>query len=87
MDFVPADKRDACQSLKAGSCPVPEDEILIHEVSLPVDAPFDDVTISMEAYMIDDSNKPIFCYRTTVTVKAKEGAVPSTLPSTFAPNV
>lgn len=69
LDFVPSNKRDACQSLQApSSCPADFGSILTHEIELPVEAPYEDITIHMEAQMIDEYNVPIFCYRTTVTV-------------------
>lgn len=73
---MPSDKRDACQedALIKGRCPAIEGDVLIHQIELPVDAPFDDTTISMEAYMVDENSIPIFCYRSTVTVKPGEGS-------------
>lgn len=86
IDFVPSDKRDACQegALIKGGCPTLPGEVLIHQIELPVDAPYDGMTISMEAYMIDEASNPIFCYRSTVTVEPAEGSTanpPPTFPA------
>lgn len=69
MDFVPDNQKDVCKSLSDGKCPVKDGDVVTHKTKLPIEAPFEEVTIAMESYITDENKKPLFCYRTTVTVK------------------
>uniref|UniRef100_A0A182PSN9 MD-2-related lipid-recognition domain-containing protein n=1 Tax=Anopheles epiroticus TaxID=199890 RepID=A0A182PSN9_9DIPT len=60
---LPDDRKDACQWLVGGMCPVSRDEDVTYELQLPVLAVYPTLSLTVELRLVDQNNQIVTCFQ------------------------
>ncbi|XP_041764342.1 NPC intracellular cholesterol transporter 2-like [Anopheles merus] len=60
---LPDDRKDGCQWLVGGMCPVSQDEDVTYELRLPVLAVYPSMSLTVELQLVDQDNTVATCFQ------------------------
>lgn len=54
--------QNACNDLKDSECPIVKDELVIHELAIPMKAPISQINTVLEFIYTDENQNVIMCF-------------------------
>ena len=65
---LPPEAADGCSNLIAGACPVTAGEEVSYRLQMAVDAPINNIPVTIEGSMYDETNTLIACFSMDTTI-------------------